>query len=66
MVCEYVFDEHYCDHCEDYTMHKCRYDDHERDSSGDWFVCQICKWEYSGLTGKYEPPFEYDDESSRL
>jgi len=54
----FVKDEHFCSHCNAYTMHACQYSDHERDSSGDWFICLTCEWEYHGFTGKYEPPPE--------
>lgn len=49
-------DEHFCDHCEEYTPHYCHYSDHERDATSDYFICRICGWYYSGYTGKYHEP----------
>lgn len=46
----------YCPNCKKETDHLARFTDHERDTSADHFICQVCKWEYSGVTGKYEPP----------
>ncbi len=48
-----VQDEHFCPNCKRETMHDCRYSTHERDSSADRMTCQVCKWRYSGYTGKY-------------
>jgi hypothetical protein len=53
-------DERYCEHCGDYTIHKCRDSGHERDSSGDRAECQICHWYYCGLFGKYMEPFNWE------
>lgn len=49
-------DVHYCDHCERDTPHDAHDSGHERDSSGDWRECLVCRWRYSGLTGRYSPP----------
>lgn len=56
MVLGHYKDERFCDHCDADTSHWCRDSTHERDSSGDWRECQVCYWEYSGMTGKYSPP----------
>lgn len=53
---EPVVDEHFCDNCDEYTNHKCRYSTHERDSTSDHFECLVCHWYYSGYDGKYHPP----------
>jgi ribosomal protein L44E len=50
-------DEMYCPHCEKYTSHRVKWGGHERDSSQDNMICQICKWEYNGYTGEYEEPY---------
>lgn len=49
-------EEHFCQNCREDTPHSGNYSDHERDSTADWFVCQICFWEYSGWDGKYHEP----------
>lgn len=59
---KYAIDEHFCTNCNDYTLHKCIYSTHERDSSGDHFICNICKWEYSGYSGIYSKPSREKDE----
>lgn len=52
----YEEDELFCTNCKECTTHLCKYSEHERDSSGDFFICQKCKWEYSSYTGKYHEP----------
>ena len=48
----------YCTNCEKETDHLARFTTHERDASSDHFICQVCKWEYDGYSGKYNPPYE--------
>ena len=48
----------YCWNCKKETDHLARFSDHERDSSSDHYICQVCKWEDSGMTGEYEPPWD--------
>jgi len=54
----FVKDEHFCLHCNAYTLHACSYSEHERDSSSDMFICLTCEWVYHGCAGKHEPPPE--------
>jgi ribosomal protein L44E len=51
---EYIDDGYYCDICEAYTRQQVHDAEHERDSSGDWRRCLVCKGYYSGYTGKWE------------
>jgi hypothetical protein len=55
-------DIQHCGHCNRGTLHKCRDDTHERDSSADWRECQVCGYYRLGI-GKYQPPIlnEEDD-----
>jgi hypothetical protein len=48
--------EMFCPNCNEDTPQIVTYDTHERDSSNDHFIYQVCEWEYFGITGKYEPP----------
>jgi hypothetical protein len=50
-------DKLWCPHCDKYTPHRVKWSGHERDSTYDQEICQECKWEYNGYTGKYEPPY---------
>ncbi len=54
--------ERYCHNCDKDTPHEVHDCGHERDSSGDTRTCLTCKWVWHGLTGKYEPPIESDNE----
>ena len=51
--------EFYCDNCKKQTQQVCEDSGHERDSSGDWRICRVCLWRYSGYDGEYSEP--YDD-----
>jgi len=53
----YVKEECFCWNCYEDTPHLCSYDTHERDSSMDHFICQVCEWEYDGISGKYREPY---------
>lgn len=55
----------FCDHCDEETPHRYSSDGHERDSSGDLHECLVCHWQFSGLTGRYEPP-SYEDRSKPI
>ncbi len=55
-------DEEYCYHCMADTPHTIYDSGHERDSSGDWRICHNCKWRYSGLSGAYHEPYDYEEE----
>ena len=48
--------EHECPNCDAPTLHECYDDPHERDSSGSWRECTVCKWRWSGLSDEYHPP----------
>lgn len=48
--------EHYCDNCDEDRPHLGEYSNHERDSSGDCFECLVCRWVYTGISGRYNPP----------
>jgi hypothetical protein len=48
--------ERFCDHCDEYTLHYFRDQNHERDSSYDYQKCLICEWDMFGMSGRYEPP----------
>ena len=50
--------EFYCSHCDEYTIQRCWFSGHERDSTGDYRKCTQCGWEYNGFTGKYKEPYE--------
>lgn len=58
----YEEDERYCTNCEDDTIQLCKYDTHERDSSHDHLICLKCKWEYFGVSGKYSPPHNEEED----
>jgi len=49
-------DEAFCRHCDKDTTHRIHDAEHERDSSNDWRTCLVCKWHWSGMTDRYEPP----------
>lgn len=55
------YDEAYCHHCDKDTPHEIHDSGHERDSSGDWRICQVCKWYYSGYTGEYHEPLKEEN-----
>lgn len=54
---EYYEDDRYCTNCDDYTAHKCKDSNHERDSSGDYQECIVCGWYKNGFTDRYHPPY---------
>ncbi len=58
---EYYEDSRFCEHCNDYTNHKCHDDGHERDSSWDYQECLVCFWYKYGMSTDYSPPIDYDD-----
>lgn len=58
---DYEVDEMWCGHCDNDTIHICRYDTHERDSTQNFFVCTECRWAYHGLSGKYDKPDDYSE-----
>jgi hypothetical protein len=51
-------DERFCENCDTYTSQICRDSGHERDSSGDYEECLVCRWYKSGLTNKRSKPFD--------
>ena len=52
----YYIDERHCDHCDKDTNHRCKDSGHERDSSGDYQECLVCKWWMTGYRREYNPP----------
>lgn len=53
-----VVEDCFCDHCKRSTPHEIIDSGHERDSSYDRRICLRCRWAWTGMTGKYEPPYE--------
>jgi len=52
-------DERFCKHCNEETLHKCKDDGHERDSSWDYQECLTCGWYALGIDGmKYHSPIQ--------
>lgn len=58
---ETTVEECWCGNCKCDTMQQVYCAEHERDSSGDWQRCLVCRWRRSGLTGNFEPPTGIDD-----
>lgn len=52
----YYLDERLCKHCDTDTKHRCKDSGHERDSSGDYQECLVCKWWMTGYSYEYNPP----------
>jgi hypothetical protein len=56
-------DEEFCEHCQADTPHTIYTTGHERDSSGDWQRCNVCRWTERGMNGYYIPPADWQEES---
>lgn len=52
-----TYSERFCPHCEQNTKHYLELSMHERDSSGDYYECQTCRWWTTGIwPNDYNPP----------
>jgi len=56
----------FCGNCREDTDCLCRHSNHERDSSGDLFICLKCHFEYSGYTCEWEAPYSRELEQCIL
>jgi hypothetical protein len=54
-------DVRFCKRCDSHTLHNCRDSGHERDSSGDYEECKICRYYRFGMSGKQHEPSPYMD-----